>query len=228
MSLITPVEPTSQCTAHSKRTGERCRHPAMHGKTVCYHHGGKSLEGLASRTFIHGRYSKVLPVRLAADYKRAERDPDLLALRSEIALADARLAELLRRLDTGEAGAIWAALQKTWAALQEARRAADTAKMAGLMATLGQLIDQGAADSATWAEVTDLLYLRRRLVETEHKRLVALEQLLTAEQAMVLVSAVVDAVRRHVTDRPTLAAISEDITRLVSSADGRTAGPVEG
>jgi len=29
----------NQCTARSKRTGERCRNPAVTGYTVCYHHG---------------------------------------------------------------------------------------------------------------------------------------------------------------------------------------------
>ncbi len=31
-----------QCTAKSKRSGERCRNHAVHGKTVCHIHGGKS------------------------------------------------------------------------------------------------------------------------------------------------------------------------------------------
>ena len=31
-----------QCTAKSKRSGERCRRAAMHGQTVCYMHGGAS------------------------------------------------------------------------------------------------------------------------------------------------------------------------------------------
>lgn len=31
-----------QCTAKSKRTGERCRRAAMHGQAVCYMHGGAS------------------------------------------------------------------------------------------------------------------------------------------------------------------------------------------
>lgn len=29
-----------QCTAHSKRSGERCKRPAMNGTTVCRNHGG--------------------------------------------------------------------------------------------------------------------------------------------------------------------------------------------
>ena len=29
----------NRCTAHNKRTGERCQSPAVTGYTVCYHHG---------------------------------------------------------------------------------------------------------------------------------------------------------------------------------------------
>ena len=31
-----------RCTARSKRTEVRCGAPAMRGKSVCYHHGGKA------------------------------------------------------------------------------------------------------------------------------------------------------------------------------------------
>ena len=43
-----------RCTAHSKRTGEPCRQPAMSGRRVCRLHGGKSPG--APRGKRHGRY----------------------------------------------------------------------------------------------------------------------------------------------------------------------------
>lgn len=49
-----------QCKARSKRTGQRCQRPAMHGKKVCYHHGGRSPgapKGNQNR-LKHGRRSK--------------------------------------------------------------------------------------------------------------------------------------------------------------------------
>jgi hypothetical protein len=48
-----------QCSAQSKRTGCRCRAPAMTGKNVCRFHGGKSVgrPGPANGMYRHGRYT---------------------------------------------------------------------------------------------------------------------------------------------------------------------------
>ena len=70
----------NQCTARSKRTGERCRNPAVTGYTVCYHHGAnptnrggrdkgcdnsKSRRGSAplgnTNAMKHGAYASRLP-----------------------------------------------------------------------------------------------------------------------------------------------------------------------
>ncbi len=52
-----------QCTATSKRTGQRCCKPAMIDRTVCLLHGGKTPRGVASPHFRHGRYSTLLRAR---------------------------------------------------------------------------------------------------------------------------------------------------------------------
>jgi hypothetical protein len=66
----------TQCTAHSKRTGERCKAQAITGRHLCRHHGGKSLEGIANPNYKDGRYSRVMPKRLMDTYKRAANDGD--------------------------------------------------------------------------------------------------------------------------------------------------------
>lgn len=90
---------TRQCTARSKRSGERCRKHAMRGRTVCLAHGGKTPRGAASPHFKTGRYSRSLPGHLLAVYEQALRDPRLLSLRDEIALTDAMICELLSQID---------------------------------------------------------------------------------------------------------------------------------
>ncbi len=51
--------PIRYCTATSKRTHQPSRARAMRRMTVCYHHGGRSLRGIAHPNYKHGYYSKV-------------------------------------------------------------------------------------------------------------------------------------------------------------------------
>lgn len=186
----------------------------------CRYHGGKSLSGIASPTFKTGRYSKYLPERMLARYKQAASDPELLAMRSDIALLDARLSDVLGRVDTGEAGALWRAAREMYADARDAMADKDAARLSVALTALGGLLDKGVADWAAWDEVRSLLEQRRKLAESEVKREVLAQQMVKVDQAMVLVSALVDSVKRHVTDRDTLASISADFGRLLSISAG--------
>ena len=135
------------------------------------------MKGIASPSFKHGRYSKVLPKGLSTHYLRAQEDRDLLALREEVALVDARVAELLERATTKRAG------DRVWAALEP-------------------LINQ-----------------RRKLVESESRRMKDLHQMITLERAYALVAAYIAVVQRHVTDRAVLTLISEEFSRLTAGGD---------
>lgn len=204
-----------QCQAKNKKTGEQCRRRAVTGKQVCQVHGGVSLSGPASGTFKTGRYSKVLPVRLAARYQEAASDPDLLALREDIALLDSRLADVLGRVDTGEAGSLWRLARDEFATLDAAIKDSDAKALTASMGRLRGLLGKGVSDYAAWGEIGDLLEQRRKLVESERKRLVELQQMMTTEQAMTLVAALGNIIRTHVTDRTTLQAISAELTNLL-------------
>src|SRR3990167_2348387 len=202
------------------RKGVPCRQPAL-ANGRCHYHGGKSLAGIASPAFKHGRYSKYLPSRLLERYQEASGDPELLALRDELSLTDARLTDILARVDTGEAGAVWQAARRALSDFRKASAAGDTKKMADHLREMESLIDQGFSDYAAWDEIGRLIEQRRRLGDSEQKRLVAMQQMITAEQAMILLAAVVDVVRQNVSDRGVLAAISAGIGRLMAANAGR-------
>ena len=168
---------TRQCTATSKRSGNRCRKPAMRGRTVCLAHGGRTPRGIASPSFKTGKYSRSLPGHLVADYERTLTDPKLLSVRDDIALMDALI-----------------------------------------LTTLGQLDEDAtpAKDRRTWRAIGQLIDRRRRLVETEVKHLVLAREVITAEQAIALVSALVEIVKRYVPDPLDRQAIVEEIHELMS------------
>jgi len=173
--------------------------------------------GIASPTFKTGRYSKYIPERLAERYQESAQDPEILALKSEISLTDARLADLLSRVDTGESGTLWKMAQASFMNFRAANASGDQDKMTVALSELNRLLNLGVDDYKAWDEVGNMLEQRRKLVESERKRLMDMEQMITVEKTMVLLSAIVSIIRENVTDRKTLSAISTDIGRLVST-----------
>jgi hypothetical protein len=203
-----------QCRATAKHTQAQCRKHAIRGRDVCRLHGGRTPRGPASVHWKGGRYSRHLPARLAAQYEAAAQDPELTELRSDIALTDARIIDLLQRVDTGEAGAVWRAAKATLRRVQRAQARGDPDKMRAHLDTLQGLIERGAGDYAAWREIGEQIEARRRLCESEHKRMVLLQQCISAEKAMVLLEVVIATIRRHVPDRQALAKIAHDIGQL--------------
>lgn len=173
----------------------------------CRIHGGKSPAGEASPQFQTGRYSRVLPRRLLARYDEAQHDSRLLELHDEISLLDARLADVLGRVEQGDSRDLWKALRE---ALADYHAGNDNA-----IRTIGGLIERGIADWAAWGEVSKLIGQRASLVESERRRLVEMQQMVTAEQASTLIVRMAAIVRRYVTDRDSLAAISAELAGLL-------------
>ena len=204
-----------RCKAKSKRTGEQCGAWAVPGREVCHWHGGKSPRGLAHPSTKTGRFSKDLPTRMLGNYQAALSDPDLVALREELALVTARESDLLSRVDTGEAGAHWHGIRQALADFRSAQRREDGAAAASALREMERLVDLGIADYRAWAELLGAIESRRRLAETERRRLEAMQQMITTERAMLLVAALVDAVRRHVDDRRVLDAIGREVEKIV-------------
>jgi hypothetical protein len=203
-----------RCKAKAKQRQAQCRLPAVPGMEVCRFHGGKTPRGPASATFRTGRYSKFVPSRMLADYQAAATDPKLMELRGDIATVDARIIDLLKRVDTGEAGSIWIELQSAWDRLAraQARADADTYKIA--FDDVARLVNKGGEDTAAWTEIFAMIDQRRKLVVSESRRLETMHQMLSIEKAMLLLANVVDIIKRHVPDRQVLNAIAIDVQRL--------------
>ena len=66
-----------------------------------------------------------------------------------------------------------------------------------------------------WAQILQVIEQRRRLVVSENRRLVEAGQMLSVEQAMLMIAALTDIIKVHVTDRKLLAAITADVAKLI-------------
>lgn len=144
-------------------------------------------------------------------------------MRADVALVDARLSELVEHVDTGEAASTWTTLQDTHAEFMVARATSDLPAMGAALNELGDLIERGASEQVVWREIGETLDRRKRLVESERKRLVEMNQMITSERAMILLAAVVSIIKRNVDDRKVLASISAEIGKLLVVGAGAPA-----
>jgi len=209
------------------RTGEPCKVAPVTGRERCRMHGGTQPRGLAHHSTTTAIHSKHLPARMVANYQAALADPDLIALRGESALLEARLADLLGRVDTGEAGETWQKMAAAAAAFTTASRTGQSAEALTAAREMAALATAGHDDRAAWADVLRTVESLRRVKDSERRRIESAHNVLTADRVMLLVVALTDAVRRHVSDRKTLDLIGREIDRLIGPGAERAAdGPV--
>jgi hypothetical protein len=158
-----------------------------------------------------------------AAYREAGIDPELMSLRQDVALIDARIIDVLKRVDTGEAGVIWQAAQAAMGRFGRARANKDVDGMTDALADVQRLVTQGAADYAAWREVGQLIEKRRHLVVAEQRRLTLASEMLGREQVLALMGQVVDIIRRRVPDREVLHLIARDMQAMGHRGNGHSA-----
>jgi hypothetical protein len=106
--------------------------------------------GLLSPNWRHGRYcrdkyDRYLSGSLREMWKRQVNDPDQLSLRSEIALLRTLIAELLKKLKTGEGEGLWDRLFKTHRRMVLAIRDGNAEQMKRELGNMAEIIEKGGA-----------------------------------------------------------------------------------
>jgi hypothetical protein len=118
-------------------------------------------------------------------------------------------------VDTGESGSLWLALMRAYRAFRVSQQAGNGAKMREALAAMEAHMNAGGRDQQLWQEIGEQIELRRKLAESETKRLVALQQVITAQQAMLLIAAITDIITRHVQDKQALTAVITELQQLM-------------
>jgi len=209
--------PAKRCGAKN-RQGNPCRAWAL-ANGRCKFHGGLNPKGIASPHWKNGLRSKYMPQGLGKRFSAAMSDPELLRLEKDVGLVEARLLELIERVDRSGAAQLWANVQGAFAVFQEALHGGDKATVSVALNELGDRINRGAADWQTWGEIMQVIEQRRRLIDSIRKHEVQSAEIVTLTEAQVLFSGMAHLVREHVKDKQALRAIAEGFAKL-------TQGPV--
>ena len=223
-----PTAPTRRLCDGHRKDGAPCGGWAMRGKAKCHMHGGKSPAGIASPHFRTGKYSSLLPLRLAAAYDAARNDPDIHSLAEEIALAETRLRDLLTRLDTSDLGHAWVMLAAAWRDFARCRSAGDIPGMQKALSIIEPIVKRGEVDYLLWQEITDTARLLAQLRLQEHRRLVDLESMMTAERANVLFGLLLRTVHSAVIEHADPATARRILTAVQATVRTLDTRPVAG
>jgi hypothetical protein len=149
-----------------------------------------------------------------AQFTEAMQDEELLSLRADIALVASRLVDVLQQVEAEPISLLWRDLHRKWRTFANVYGRDDPAEGVAF-AEVNAMIVRGCGDWANWRDVLALIQQRRKLVESERRALVENQRVISVEQASMLLSLLVDAVRKHVTDRSTLRAVTEEYAQLV-------------
>lgn len=194
------------------RAGTPCQRSPLAGRTRCKLHGGASPRGVASPAFRHGRFSSVMPARLAEAYRRAEADPAGISVAEEMHLLSARQTELLEALDKAAGPAVWREATKAWRAFKKAQAGGDVDGMHSAVADLDAIF-AGRVDWSVWSELRETIEGRRRLAETERRRIEAAEAYVTLVEMRAYGAAINAAILESVPDAKARAIIAEAVER---------------
>lgn len=207
-----------QCTAKSRRSGVQCRGIAVSGSPnkKCRMHGGNAQHaiGAANPQFKHGRHSKYLPSQLDTLYREALANPDLLELADHIALLEARIQSILAENAAGDPVPRWSDFRTQFDRLATAVLTGDPEAINAELASIFATLDAGAKWDSTWEQVTGTLEQLRKLTDTEVKRKKELNQMVPIERVVILMAAVANAVKRHVSNPSEIQAVYRELAML--------------
>ncbi len=163
-----------KCGANLK--GGPCQRPAMpNGR--CRQCGGKTpAPGPTHPNYRTGQYSRAYPAHLRENVLKLLDDPELLSLRSDIALHKSRHDELVTQLTSAQ----------TWQKIQDAKNKYARSRSEKDFAALSRICDEGAAEGQVWAEARETGLYVNQLVKTELTLLQAADSFISTEQAHAL------------------------------------------
>lgn len=94
---------------------------------------------------------------------------------------------------------------------------------ARISAVLEKVKGPRASIDGVWPQVENLMEQRRKLVDTESKRLKDLHAMVSVDRVMLIVSYLADSVKKHVKDPAVQTAIFTDMRRLLKPEQALTA-----
>lgn len=188
-----------QCKAKSKRSRNRCKNNTSKHQTVCHMHGGKTPVGIASPTYKTGRYSAYIPNNIASNYSEALKDKDPLSLTDDVILLRSFTTKDLERMKQGDTHPAWIEAHTTVKVLSKAiKLGGDPKTIIEALTNLEEIIKPHYRATKAQQRVTGYIDQLGRVADKERRLLIDRQKVITVEQALALLTAVVMGIRESV------------------------------
>lgn len=185
------------------------------GYDFCENHGGpapsRDWYGRGNR-IKNGTNSKFPLLQLASRFQDIQSDARIQSNRPLIQIVQARIVQLLDRLDANETPDRLKRLYELWQAFRNAPNGVEETKNLHL---LDKEFDKVYHDYESWKQIMDAMSLHKDLTAAELKIFKELQAILTAEDAYNMVAQLMAAILKHVDDPKTILRIQYEFTRIV-------------
>lgn len=202
--------------------GTPCQSRPIKTRARCKFHGGRVPRGVDSPHYRGKAWSKDLPTRLADKVRAGLENPDLISMREELALIDARMSELVERLVTNEDGDAWFEVSRIAARI---RKVVDDQpgnwfdELEECLQELAACLNAHTSDVQTWSEIQQTLEQRRKIADTERKREEFEADAVTRNQWATFLTSVQTAIMEEVTDTHSRARLAARIATLAGGGN---------
>jgi hypothetical protein len=163
------------------------------------------VRGIAHQRWSNGSRSAFIPLKYRKVFKSSLNDPALMRLDRDLALIEARLAELLNEFKPDHEH--WLAVEEAEQEVERALNAHDATGLQQGLATLRQAVKEGQTERARWQGILSLLEARRRMIESGMKQMIVTGEFLRRDEVYDIFRRFIQAARDVIGDRKKLFAI---------------------
>lgn len=186
----------------------------------CAKHGGKSVPpGPLHHSWKDGHRSVLrdsLPEKIRKGFDASANDPDLLSVRNEMALVDARVVELAGTLSE-DLVSIRPLFDDLASGLSE--KEPDLGKLTEAVAEIRRIFAIQVTDRSVWKEIRETVEDRRRLTDTERRLLEMKQAVVDVAELRAIVAFILQSVKEHVVELPggrkAVSGIANDLNMLL-------------
>ena len=199
--------------------GDFCKNPPVEGGSYCRLHGGKGAKLLDNYTYRHGKYSNYLRKDLLRAYLDAIASPDLYSMSDEIGLLDARMVMLVQQTTSGDTQQLMNSLWEVQGLVKGLVNGKEV-DIKDLVTHIDHAISEASAERRRWEEIYSVIESRRKLVESERKRELDAQRMISEKEALGMLALILNLVRKYVDDQKVVEKIGAELTRIAAPTPG--------